>query len=98
MPGLIAGGAVASAHLGDRVRAMAWAAQAMVLDPGDRVTLYNVVCAYALLGDVEPALDMLETLAAYSGPEQVEWFAHHSDLDALRLHPRFLRLFSSIAS
>ncbi len=86
-------GALALAHLGDAERATAWIDRALALDPDDRVALYNRVCILSLLGQIEPALDGLETLLSFSSAEQMDWFVNDSDLDPIRHHPRFRTLF-----
>ncbi len=88
-------GALALAHIGDRKLAKIWAAQALALDPDDKVTNYNIACVYSILGDVESALDILERLADHSSAEQIDWFRYDPDLDPIRKQPRFQRLFGA---
>jgi adenylate cyclase len=90
-------GALALAHLGERDRAEDWAARALAIDPEDTVTQYNVACTYAILGEIEQAIDLLEKVMPKSSSlEQVLWFRNDSDLDALRSHPRYLELVAMI--
>ncbi len=89
-------GALALAHLGQGDRARDWAELALVLDPDDSAGRYNVVCAYSVLGDVEEAIDLFETLLPFSSPFQLRWYRHDSDLDALRTHQRFVAIVESL--
>ncbi|MDE1996879.1 MAG: tetratricopeptide repeat protein, partial [Rhizobiaceae bacterium] len=88
-------GAIALAHLGEAGRAREWAARALTIDPDDICAQYNVACAYAVLGDSEAALDLLERLLPLSSAYQVLWFRNDSDLDSLRGSPRFEKMFEA---
>lgn len=61
-------------------------------------TWYNLACTHALLGDIERALDLLETelrlghATDESRDKQKAWAAEDPDLAALRDSPRFRRL------
>jgi hypothetical protein len=50
--------------------------------------LYNIACAYSLLGMSEEALSSLES-AVDKGFGHKEWVEHDSDLDSIRATPRF---------
>jgi hypothetical protein len=50
--------------------------------------LYNIACAYSLLGMTEEALSSLET-ALDKGFGHKEWLEHDSDLNSIRAAPRF---------
>jgi DNA-binding winged helix-turn-helix (wHTH) protein/Flp pilus assembly protein TadD len=52
-------------------------------------TAYNIGCAYAALGESEPAVKWLEA-AADDGFPCYSYFAVDSNLNSLRSHPRFL--------
>jgi adenylate cyclase len=78
--------------LGDQARAREWTARALAIDPDDILVQYNVACVYSRLGDLEQALDLLERSLSRTGPEWGRWIRHDSDLDALRDHPRFLKI------
>src|SRR5881392_3710312 len=78
-------GAVALVVLGEADRAREWVSRALAIDPDDVLTQYNAVCAYSLLGDIEPAFDLLERLLPHAGHElKSGWIIHDSDLDPLR--------------
>jgi tetratricopeptide (TPR) repeat protein len=76
-------------------KGLAWARQALALEPGESMLLYNIGCIYALAGLKDLALDCLEQ-AAEKGLAQKEWFAQDSNLDPLRGEPRFQRLMDSL--
>jgi adenylate cyclase len=88
-------GALALAHLGERERACDWAARALAIAPDDIYAYYNIACAYSILGDIEPALDLLEHVVRRNTPEQMLWFDNDSDLDPLRNHPRFQKMYAA---
>ena len=75
----------------DRERALDWARRALQVEPDEPQVLYNVACVYALLGEVEPAIDCLERSLTH-GWGQKQWMASDPDLAPLRGHPRFQRL------
>src|SRR5436190_2084525 len=92
-------GANALATLGEKDRAREWAARASAIDPDDVLIQYNVACVYSLLGDLEQAFDLLEGLLPNAGYELKRgWIKHDSDLDPLRSHPRFQKIFEVIES
>ena len=88
-------GAVALAHLGERDRAKEWAARALAIDPGENIAHYNVACVYSLLGELDEAMDHLEKVIPQLSPELMKWLEKDSDLDAVRIHPRYQKLFGT---
>ena len=56
--------------------------------PGDPVMLYNVVCVYSRLGELERAIDTLGQAIA-AGYENFPWLHNDPDLDPLRDRPDF---------
>jgi len=82
-------GAVGLAALGEFSRAKEWAERALVIDPDDGLTKYNVACVCSLLGEHERAIDLLVDLLPNATPERKRWVEHDSDLDPIRTHPRF---------
>ena len=69
---------------------------ALVIDPDDILTQYNVACVHSLLGEDEPAFDLLERLLPHANQETKSWLTLDSDLDALRPFPRYQKLLELI--
>ncbi len=89
-------GAEALAALGQKDVAREWATRAMSIDPDDVLTQYNAACVHSLLGDIEPAFDLLERLLPNANHETKAWIKHDSDLDSLRNHPRYHKILELI--
>ncbi|WP_027682998.1 adenylate/guanylate cyclase domain-containing protein [Rhizobium leguminosarum] len=85
-------GATALAFLGVRDMALEWLARALATDPNDINIQYNAACTYALLGEIDRAIDLLEVWMPQVGIEMRLWFKNDSDLDSIRSHPRYSRL------
>lgn len=68
----------------------------MSIDPDDVLTQYNAACVHSLLGDIEPAFDLLERLLPNANHETKAWIKHDSDLDSLRNHPRYQKILELI--
>ena len=81
-------GAAILAKGGDRDRTIDYIHRSLAIDPEDSGMLYNIACAYALLGMSEEGLASLET-AVDKGFGHKEWIEHDSDLDSIRGTPRF---------
>ncbi len=81
--------------LGECAKGLEWARQAIELDPGDPMLLYNVACIQALAGRVEDALDSLERSIA-NGLTEKRWLEHDSNLDPVRNHPRYAVLLKRL--
>ena len=60
--------------------------------PGDTNVQFNAACTYSQLGEVERAIDVLETWLPQVGVDMKHWFKNDSDLDPIRTHPRYYRL------
>jgi serine/threonine protein kinase/Flp pilus assembly protein TadD len=86
-------GAVTLARIGDRQRSLDWTRRALAIDPEESSILYNVACAYAILGRSEEALACLEKVLTH-GAWYKTWAENDSDLDSLRSDPRFQALIS----
>ena len=65
------------------------AERALALEPDDHPVQYNVACVYALLGEANRALDLLERTMPGASTHRWAWLAQDSDFDPLRSHPRF---------
>jgi adenylate cyclase len=92
----LAGGANALAILGEERRARDWIDRALLLDPENTLTRYNLACALALrLRDGERAL---EVLGPYFEQEvsqaQIKHLQVDPDLDIIREDPRFQQMLS----
>jgi serine/threonine protein kinase/Flp pilus assembly protein TadD len=88
-------GAGALIQAGDPQRAKEWIRRATAIDPDDSGVLYNVACTYAMLGQKEEALTCLEK-AVQNGFGHKEWLENDSDLDAVRMDPRFATLLTKL--
>jgi serine/threonine protein kinase len=84
-------GAQSLCELGERSRSLEWTERALALEPEDSSVLYNVACAYALLGESEKAVTCLED-AVRHGYSHKEWIENDSDLASIRDNPRFQAL------
>jgi adenylate cyclase len=82
-------GATVWAYLGARDEALQWLARSLATDPGDTNIQYNAACTYALLGDVDKSIDLLERWVPQVGAEMRLWFKNDSDLKAIRQHSRY---------
>ncbi len=89
-------GAAALLAVGEMERAKEWLSRALAIDPDDILTQFNVACIYSLLGEVEPAFDLLERLLPHANHETKAWVKHDSDFDALRNHPRYQKVLELI--
>jgi adenylate cyclase len=90
-------GAGALITLGETDRAREWVSRALAIDPDDIYTQYNAACVYCMLGDIEPAFDLLERILPYAGHELKHgWIKHDSSLDALRSHPRYQKILELV--
>jgi serine/threonine protein kinase/Tfp pilus assembly protein PilF len=81
-------GATTLARMGDREQTVEYIRRSLAIDPDDSGMLYNIACAYALIGMPDEALGSLET-AVDRGFGHKEWIEHDSDLDSIRNTPRF---------
>lgn len=89
-------GACALVALGELDRAREWMAQAIAIDPDDSMLRYNCVCMSAQLGDIDEALDHLESFVPHAGKEHKAWIAQDPDMTPLRELPRFKQLVDAI--
>ena len=70
---------------------------ALMAEPDDLYNLYNVGCAFALLGDSERAFEALERARPMIGGYiTAEWVRKDPDLASLRTMPRFEHLLTSL--
>jgi adenylate cyclase len=83
------------AALGEPAKARQFAERAVEIRPDDSMLLYNVGCVFSLLGLCDAALDCLEKAVA-GGLSQRGWYQHDSNLNAVRQHPRFVKLLARL--
>jgi adenylate cyclase len=69
----------------------------VAIDPDEMPTLYNVACLYALLGERDRALDLLETTMRH-GFGHKEWMENDPDFASLRGEPRFKKLMQGLST
>ena len=81
--------------LGDHARALEWADRARSMDPEEPAVLYNVACAYALLGEGDRSIDCLDR-ALRQGYSHKVWMEKDPDFSSIRDHPRFKVLMQSL--
>lgn len=81
-------GAVLSARIGQRARALDYVGRALRLRPDGFATAYNVACTYAVLGMRDEAMENLDR-AIRNGRGDLGWIEHDADFEALRGDPRF---------
>jgi adenylate cyclase len=67
------------------------------MDPEEAAVLYNVSCAYALLGETDKSLDCLEK-AFGKGFGHKEWIDNDPDFASLRSKPRFQALIQRLSA
>jgi adenylate cyclase len=85
------------AGLGDYVQAREWSDRALSMDPEEPSVLYNVACNYALLNEIDKALDCIEK-AFDKGFGHKEWMEHDPDFTSIKTHPRFKALMRGFAA
>ncbi len=78
-------------QLGQREKALEWAARARSANETDSMVLYNVACVYALGNMTDEAVECLDK-AIQNGFGHREWLDNDSDLESLRGDPRFQAL------
>jgi adenylate cyclase len=88
-------GANALHVIGRSSEAREWAERALALEPDEPSVLYNVGCLYALEGDCDRAMDLLER-AVLPGMANRVWVEHDSTLDSLRALPRFKAFIATL--
>jgi len=71
-------------HSGEQERAREWVDRALAIEPDDFLTQYNAACILANLGDIDQAIDLLESALPQAHSEIRGWVKHDADLDPLR--------------
>ena len=88
-------GAGALVSIGELEKARAWAERALDTDRNEPAVLYNVACAYSMMGDVERAIELL-TEAIDNGFGYRAWLENDNSLEALREDARFKALLNRL--
>ncbi len=87
------------AFFGEAKEAKQVALRVKALDPESPGIDYNLACAMALLGEIDTALDFLEScFLRVDEARMAIWVKRDPDLDTLRDHPRFKELVASLES
>jgi adenylate cyclase len=95
-------GANALAVLGDKERAKDFARRAIAVDPDDVLTLYNVACVYAIIGETDTALDLLDksfpatSKLSSSAAQLAAWLENDSDFAEVQSHPAYRQLIERL--
>ncbi|HEY4997970.1 MAG TPA: hypothetical protein VII36_02450, partial [Usitatibacter sp.] len=91
----VAASSTALAALGQQERARERMERALLIDPDNLVTRYNLACTLVTyLGDKEGALDLLDPYFAQSGPTEIAHAAADPDMDPIRDDPGFEKMLS----
>lgn len=85
-------------RIGENERARAMIERVLALEPDDAIALYNCACGYAMMGELDRAMDLLERGAPQRGREYVPWMRLDYDIGALRGYPRFEKLLAQLES
>jgi len=89
----LSGGALIT--LGERQSGVARLERAVELRPHDFAVLYNTACSFALAGDSERALELLDR-AVGTGRGFRAWIEQDPDLDSLRSLPRYKEILARL--
>jgi adenylate cyclase len=81
--------------VGELDKGLEMAERALGPDEKEPVVLYNVACFFAMKGDSDRALELLDR-AVQNGWGDRAWLETDSDLDALREDERFKALLEKI--
>lgn len=84
------------ARVGETEKAREMAERALGQDQSEPVVLYNVACFYALQGDSERSIDLLEKAVELGWGDRA-WIETDSDLASLKGDPRFEALLDRLS-
>jgi adenylate cyclase len=88
-------GASALVKIGEFEKARVWADRALDTDRHEPAVLYNVSCAYALMGENDRAIELLSE-AIDNGFGYRAWLENDNTLEGLREDPRFQVLLNRL--
>ena len=80
---------------GEKEDAIKWINKALELYPDDGGIIFNGACMFAIDGNKERALSLLEN-AIDKGFGNIEWIEQDRDYDSLRDEPRFKALMEKL--
>ena len=93
---LLAAGANALALLGEDSRAREWIDRALLLDPDNNLTRYNLACALLVrLNDRERAVEVLGPYFEHTTPNNIKHVEADPDMDSIRDDPQFKKMMSA---
>lgn len=84
-------GAAALLALGEADEGVRWVNRALELSPDDNATRYNAACFFAIAGETERALDLLENSITSRS-----WIENDPELESLRGHPRYQAIIEAL--
>ena len=87
-------GVAALASLGKSERAKEWINRALLIDPDNMNMRYNFGCALTILGEIEPAIDILDQVFETAHVDRLNHAKVDPDLDPLREDPRFMAMMT----
>ena len=88
-------GALALVERGQPDRAREWSERALDADRDEPSIMYNVACAYSLLGETDEAIELLNS-AIGQGYGHRAWLKHDPDFAALHDDPRFQKILDRL--
>ncbi|MFI5201004.1 MAG: TPR end-of-group domain-containing protein [Candidatus Kapaibacterium sp.] len=83
--------AVNLAERGQNEDALRQGKEALDVNPGDPLMLYNGACLYAQLGKIKLSIETLREAIA-SGHQEFDWIKRDSDLNPIRNDPEYIEL------
>jgi adenylate cyclase len=89
-------GAANLSSMNEKAQALDWATRAYKAGREEPVVLYNVACTYALLGETERSLDLLEQAVELGWGDRA-WLETDSDLNSLHGEARFQALLDGVS-
>jgi class 3 adenylate cyclase/tetratricopeptide (TPR) repeat protein len=91
-PEVLGVGAATLVYLGENARAMEWARRAVSLEPSNHTVRYNAACTYAVIGEVDAALEQLEYILSQvprARPWLLKIIKNDPQFDSLRSRVEF---------
>jgi class 3 adenylate cyclase/tetratricopeptide (TPR) repeat protein len=98
-PEVLGVGAATLVYLGENARAMEWARRAVSLEPSNHTVRYNAACTYAVIGEVDAALEQLEYILSQvprARPWLLKIIKNDPQFDSLRSRVEFQSFMSRL--